>query len=109
MERYNKDLGHLSSQCKGNYKCAEVRKQRGGSLALSPPCLPTSRGKSLEGFKVRRLCSNTVFLRDLPAERAECVCICSVSCVCLNLDVFTTKGLFKFSSMKDEVCDNNTQ
>lgn len=74
MERYNKELEKdTGSHYKGNCKCAEARKrkQRGGSLALSPPCLPTSRGGSLEGFKVRRLCSNTVFPRDLPAERGE--------------------------------------
>lgn len=28
------------------------RKKKGVGLALSPPCLPTSRGMSLEGFKV---------------------------------------------------------
>lgn len=79
MERYNKELGYYKgSHYKGNCKCAEARKrkQRGGSLALSPPCLPTSRGGSLEGFNVRRLRSNTVFPRDLPAESGECVCVC---------------------------------
>ncbi len=46
----------------------EGKKERGRGLALSPPCLPTSRGMSLEGFKVLGLgpcCCITVFPIDL--------------------------------------------
>lgn len=46
-----------SAHCKGKGKGPQERKRGRGKkksrgLALSLPCLPTSRGMSLEGFKV---------------------------------------------------------
>lgn len=46
----------------------QAGEKRGIGLALSPACLLTSRGVSLEGFKVPGLCSIIVFLADLSAE-----------------------------------------
>lgn len=78
-------MGHLNSehppptttplpQLTAKKKVREQRREReegekrGSGLALSPPCLPTSRGMSLEGFKVPGFGSITVFPIDLSGK-----------------------------------------
>ncbi len=42
-------------------------KKQGSGLALSPPCLPTSRGMSLEGFKVP-WCGHCCYIALFPID-----------------------------------------
>lgn len=86
-----------TAHCKGKGKGAWERKRgrgkkRGGGLALSPPCLSTSWGMSLEWIEVPGFdpgCCVTVFPMAKLRER-----------VCLNLDVSTAKGLLRSQAIE---------